>query len=150
MSTGLPFLNSTGLIPKILNRISEAQKPERFTQDFLGTKLGFSSGSARPIIPLLKRIGFLQSDGTPTDLYSKFRNPGERGFAMAKAMKIGYSSIFERNEYAHELPKEKLRDLIVEITGLEKTNGTVVAINGTFFALKEYADFDASQMNLYG
>jgi hypothetical protein len=61
-----PFLNATGLVTKILDKIIEASQPERFTQDFLSTKLGFSGGSARPIIPLLKKLGFIASDGTPT------------------------------------------------------------------------------------
>lgn len=141
MATKPPFMNSTGLIPRILNKITEAQKPERFTQDFLGTKLGFSSGSARAVIPLLKKIGFLQPDGAPTDLYSKFRNPSERGRAMAQAIRTGYKDVFERNEYAQDLAKEKLRGLIVEITGLKRSSRTVNAIVGTFKALKEFADF---------
>lgn len=63
-----PFMNAYGLVPKILDKIIEAQQPERFTQDFLSTKLGFSGGSARAMIPLLKRVGFLSSDGVPTQL----------------------------------------------------------------------------------
>jgi hypothetical protein len=54
-----PFMNATGLITKIFGRIAEAQKPERFTTDYLTTVIGYGSGSARPIIPLLKRLGFL-------------------------------------------------------------------------------------------
>jgi hypothetical protein len=143
-----PFINSTGLIDKIFSRVAEAQQPERFTQDYLGTKLGYSSGSAKPIIPLMKRLGFLRSDGTPTELYSRFRNPSERGAAMASALSEGYSDVYERNEYAHELTREKFRDLIVEMTGLEKTNATVRAIVGTFFALKSLADFEAKPKSL--
>jgi len=30
-----PFMNAYGLVPKILDKIVEAQQPERFTQDFL-------------------------------------------------------------------------------------------------------------------
>lgn len=104
-----PFMNAYGLVPKVLDKIIEAQKPERFTQDFLSTKLGFSGGSARAIIPLLKRIGFLSSDGVPTPLYSKFRNSDTRGSAMAQALRTGYREVFERNEYVQDLPKDKLK-----------------------------------------
>ncbi len=131
-----PFMNSTGLVSKILMRIAEAQQPPRFTQDYLATKLSFSSGSAKAIIPLLKRIGFLNSDGSPTQIYSEFRTNSGRGAAMAKAMRIGYSDIYERNEYAHNLSKEKLRDLVIEMTGLERGASTVNAIVGTFSALR--------------
>jgi hypothetical protein len=58
-----PFMNSTGLIGKIFEKIQQAKVPPRYTQDFQATVLGFGSGSARPFIPFLKRLGFLQSDG---------------------------------------------------------------------------------------
>jgi hypothetical protein len=138
-----PFMNATGLIPKILTKIAEAQQPERFTQDFLKTKLGYGSGSARPFIPFLKRIGMLASDGTPTQLYSRFRNPSERGRAMAEAMRIGYKDIFARNEYSQDLPKEKLKNLVVEMTGLEPKDGSITAVISSFLALRAFADFDA-------
>lgn len=137
-----PFVNATGLIEPFLRKISEAGRPARFTQDFLSTKLGFTSSSARPLIGLLKRLGFLQSDGVPTELYSQFRNSGESKNAMALAIRSGYAEVYERNEYAHELNKDRFRDLIMQITGLEKGNSTVAAIVGTFFSLKEFSDFD--------
>lgn len=48
----LPYLNAHGLITRVLDKIISASQPERFTQDFRASKLGFDSGSARPIIPL--------------------------------------------------------------------------------------------------
>jgi Family of unknown function (DUF5343) len=123
-----PFLNATGLVTKILDKIIEASQPERFTQDFLATKLGFSGGSARPMISLLKKLGFIASDGTPTPLYGQFRNPENRGAAMAQALRSAYKEIYDRNEYAHDLPREKFKNLVVEITGLEPDNQMVSAM----------------------
>jgi hypothetical protein len=137
-----PFLNATGLVTKILDKIIEASQPERFTQDYLATKLGYDSGSARPMIPLLKRLGFLSSDGTPSPLYAQFRNPENRGAAMAQALRTAYKEIYDRNEYAHDLPREKFKNLVVEVTGLEADNQAVSAIVGTFQNLKAYAKFD--------
>ncbi len=57
-----PFMNAYGNITKILAKVKEAQTPDRFTQDFLGTKLGFSGGSATPFIPFAKRLGLLAPD----------------------------------------------------------------------------------------
>lgn len=84
----LPYLASPGVIPKILAKIQKARRPDRFTQDFLETKLGQSGGSARAIIPLLKRMEFLSSDGTPTKLYDRFRNPSSNGAALAAELKV--------------------------------------------------------------
>jgi Family of unknown function (DUF5343) len=142
MGDNLPYMVSPGTIPKILGKIAEARRPDRFTQDFLEVKLGFPGGSARPIIPLLKRIGFLSSDGTPTKLYDSFRNAGSAGAAMAEGMKIGYKEIFDRNEYAYDMPREKLQALVVEMTGLEKDNRVAQSIVATFWALKEFANFE--------
>jgi len=137
-----PYMNAYGSISKVLNKMIEAKRPDRFTQDFLETVLALPSSSLRPVIPLLKRIGFLNADGSPTELYSKFKTEGGRKAAMAAGIRHGYPDVFKRNEYAHKLDKPKLTDIIVEMTGLEKSNQTVRNIVGTFSALNEFADFD--------
>ena len=143
MAAALPYLASPGLITKILGKIIEARRPDRFTQDFLETKLGFGSGQAMSMIPLLKRIGLLNSDGTPTALYDQFRNSDTQGAAMAQAIKTGYKELYDANEYAHDLPKEKLAALITQITGAEKDSRTTEMTVSTFMNLKQFADFDA-------
>lgn len=133
---------SPGTVKTILDKIVEAKTPDRFTQDFLETKLGAKGGSARPVIPLLKRIGFLQQDGSTTELYRKFRNEDSRGAAMAAAMRAGYAELFDRNEYVNLLTKPKLLELINEITGAEKGSRADEFTSLTFLKLKEYADFE--------
>ena len=142
MPAKLPYMFSVGLISKILEKIQQARRPDRFTQDFLETKLGHSGGSARPIIPLLKRIGFLGSDGAPTSLYDQFRNAETQGAAVAQGIKTGFSELFDRNEYAYDMSQEKLTSLVVEVTGGTRKERKTRAIVGTFLALKELADFE--------
>jgi hypothetical protein len=125
-----------------LDKITEARRPDRFTQDFLETKLGFSGGSAMQMIPLLKRIGFLASDGTPTPMYDRFRNPDTRGEAMAEGIRTGFKELYDVNEYAHDLTKEKLSALITQLTGAEKDSRATRATVATFHNLKPFADFD--------
>jgi hypothetical protein len=137
-----PFMNAYGNITKILTKVKEAQTPDRFTQDFLGTKLGFSGGSATPFIPFAKRLGLLAPDGTPTELYKRFRNPPQSEAAMAQAIKKGYSTLYERNEFVHDLDKKGLTGLVMEATGLAKDNGALKSIVSSFEALKKFADFD--------
>lgn len=136
-----PFMNAYGSVEKILEKIKHAKTPDRFTYDFLKATLGFKSSSARAFVPLAKRIGLLASDGSPTDLYKSFRNPAQSGGAMAKAIRKGYSQLFERNETAHKLAKKDLEGLLVEITGLQKNHATIRSIVGTFEALKPFAKF---------
>jgi hypothetical protein len=142
MSETLPFMNSTGLVGKILNKIIEAQTPLKYTQDFQANKLGYGSGSAKPFIPLLKRIGLIGPDGTPTDLYKRFRNSTTRGSAMASAIRNGYAQLYSVSEYAHDLDSKKLRDAVIQVTGHPSDSSTVSAIVGTFNALKAFANFN--------
>ncbi|WP_400995242.1 DUF5343 domain-containing protein [Agromyces sp. GXQ0307] len=133
---------STSVIPKILNKIREAATPDRFSQDYLGTVLGFAGGNAKPFIPLAKRLGLLNSDGTPTEVYKRFRgSQDESRGAMAAAIRTGYAPLFKRNEYADKLDRRKLEGLITEITGSEAGSSTVKATSGTFEALKQFATF---------
>lgn len=143
MASKLPYLASPGVVGKTLNKIQEARRPDRFTQDFLGTKLGLSGGSAMAMIPLLKKIGFLSSDGTPTARYDQFRNAATQGAAMSAGLRDAYAELYDRNEYAHDLTKEKLAGLVMEITGASKDDSTTKLTVSTFWALKDFADFDA-------
>lgn len=70
----VPSMPGDGNIAKVLGKIKTAAVLDRFTIDFLSTKLGLSSGTARPVIPFLKRAGFLHSDGSPSERYREFRN----------------------------------------------------------------------------
>lgn len=146
-SPNLPYVLATGRIEPLFQKIQEAQIPLRFTQDFLDAKLGMKGGSAAPLIPLLKRIGFLENDGVPTDLYRKFRNPEMMGAALAQGIRKGYAELYSRNEYAHDLSPDRLTNLIVEITGKQKGDRVVNAIVATFNALKSKADFGSSLPN---
>lgn len=138
-------MQSTGLVSKILDGIKTAKTPDRFSQDFLGTVLGFPSGSAKPFISLGKRLTLINSDGTPSDLYKRFRGSvDESKAAMAEAIRIGYAPLYKRNEFADQLDKKKLEGLVKEVTGSEDGSSTLRAIVGTFEALKSYADFTAS------
>ncbi|WP_417820637.1 DUF5343 domain-containing protein [Terasakiella sp.] len=145
MASKIPYMAAPGLIGKILPKIQEARRPDRFTQDYLATKLKHSGGSAQAIIPLLKRLGFLNSDGTPTERYDKFRNEHTQGAAMAAGMREAFKDLFDRNEWASDMEKAKLQSLMIEVTGLEKDNRSLQLMMSTFSALKAFADFEATE-----
>jgi hypothetical protein len=138
-----PFMNAPGNLSKILDKIKEAQTPDRFTHDYLSGTLGFTGGSSRPFIGLAKRIGLLAPDGSPTDLYKRFRNPSQSKAAIAQAMRRGYADLYKVNENAHDLNHQDLRGLVAQVTGLEAGSATAKAIVGTFETLKKYANFGA-------
>lgn len=141
MADKLPYVTGYGVITKALEKIKAAATPSRFTQDFLSTKLGFKGGSARPVTPFLKRAGFLGSDGVPSDIYKRFRNPTESGRAAATALRTAYRPLYDMNEYVHDLTDKDLRGLIVQATGAEPASQTVRVILGSFKALRSFATF---------
>jgi hypothetical protein len=140
----VPYLPAYGNITRTLEKIRAAQVPSRFSQDFLATTLNLSGGGVRPVIPFLKRTGFLAPDGTPTERYRRFRNDSERGAAAAEALRTGYARLYEVNEYIHDASDTALRGVVVQVTGAEPKSTTVKAIVGSFKALKAFAIFDES------
>ena len=100
-------------------------------------------GSPRPVIPFLKRAGFLGTDGTPTDLYKQFKNPSARGAAAAQGLRNAYTSLYGINEYVHNASDKDLKGIILQVTGLEEDSKLVPSMVASFKALKAYADFDA-------
>jgi Family of unknown function (DUF5343) len=143
MASKLPYVNQPGSVVKVFEKVRQAQTPERFTGDFLETKLGFRGGNYKQFIPFAKKLGFLGTDGVPSEIYKRFRNEGTTKSAMAEAVKIGYKELFERNEHADAMRKEDFKGLVVEVTGLDSKSRVVVLICSTFDALLKIADFNA-------
>lgn len=73
MATAPPYMASVKNLPAILLRIREAGAPPRFSNEFLKNSLGFASSNDRGVIAVLKQLGFLTSDGAPTQRYNEFR-----------------------------------------------------------------------------
>ena len=135
----MPYTATHKRLGDALRALIDAERPPKFNEDFLGTVLKIRGGSGRPIPPILKRVGLLNPDNSPTELYSKFKSDSSRPGAALQALKNGFGEIFKRSEYAHRESDEKIRDIVVEITGLTKTDGIVASILGTFNAFREYA-----------
>lgn len=135
-----PYTTSHGVLKQILQKMIEAERPTKFSGDFLNTVLGFSGGSAAVVPPILKRTGFLSADATPTDQYNRFKSEGGRSQAAFDALKNGFGELFKRNEYAHKLSDDGLRDLLVTITGLNKNDPVIRAISGTFQTIKSFIE----------
>lgn len=143
MAATLPYLVSPGSIKTGLEKIKAAATPDRVTQDFVQTKLNIKGGTGGALIPFLKKIGFVASDGSPTDIYKRFRNHATAGSAVLDAIKIGYRELEKVNEYFYELNDKDLLALIVQATGVEEGNKVAGLTLSTFKTLKPFANFDA-------
>lgn len=142
MAKNLPYVTTVSTLEKMLEKIIAASVPERFTQDFVSTKLSMKGGTARAIIPFIKKMGLVASDGSPTELYKEYRNHTKSGAAIAKSLKNVYGELYEMNEYAHDLKESELKGLIVEATGAEKDSVVVQKTLSTFKLLNKLADHE--------
>lgn len=142
MAENLPYNTSVTTLMKMLDKIKTASVPERFTQDFVSTKLSMKGGTAAACIPFLKKMGFVATDGTPTELYKEYRNPHKSRIAVGKAFRRLYEKLYEMNEYVHDASDQEILGMIVEYTGGEKTSTVTKSTLGTLNALRKIADFD--------
>lgn len=137
----LPYVTSPGNIDRALIQIKQAAVPERVSQDFVKTILKIPGGSGTQITTFLKKIGFTAQDGTPSDLYKKFRNPAQSGAAVAAAIRTAYAPLYIRNEFMHELPDDALLGLVTEVTGQPHDSNPVKLIYTCIKNLKGFANF---------
>jgi hypothetical protein len=144
METPLPYLVSPGSVKTALDRIRQAATPERVTGDFINTKINIKGGTGKALIPFFKKIGLVASDGSPTDLYKRFRNSSTSQMAIADAIKIGYRKLAELNEYFYDLNDNELLGHINQVTGAEANSPVSKLALSTFKNLKSYANFNAS------
>ncbi len=141
--SSLPYVTAPGNIEKALNGIKSAATPDIVSQDFVKTILKIPGGSGTQITSFLKKIGFANSDGSPSTIYKKFRNPATAGSALAEALRFGYAPLYERNEYMHSLSDKELKGLIIEETGLDKDSSVIGLVLSAIKALKKDADFSS-------
>jgi hypothetical protein len=83
-------------------------------------------------------MGFLGADNRPTEIYSKFQNDSQRPSAALEGLKRAFPELFKKNTYAHSLTEDEIKNILVEITGLKKTDSIISQIYGTFDALRHY------------
>lgn len=134
----LPYLTSHGTLKRILDKAIELAKPDKFSYDFLENVVKITGGAARACIPIMKKMKFLNSDNSTTELYARFRTEGGRSASAHAGLRSAFPEIFKRSDYAYSVEDGKLKDIIVEITGLKANDPIAQAIKGTFGVVKAY------------
>lgn len=139
-----PFVNAHGAIPKLFAEIKKASVPPKFNQDFLETALELKSSSHRALIPLLKRLDFIDAANAPTATYKNFRDDEHSGSIMSIAVKHAYSSVFNANEYAYKLNRTELNKKLISLLGTSEDDPNISAVSGTLSELFKLSDFESS------
>ncbi|HWD93750.1 MAG TPA: DUF5343 domain-containing protein [Verrucomicrobiae bacterium] len=143
----LPYVTAPGNIEKALIAIKSAATPERVTQDFVKTILKIPGGSGDQITAFLRKTGFVNQDGTPSETYKRFRNVATSGSAIADALKVAYSPLYRRNEFMHALSKEELKGIVIEETGAAKDSSVPENVVAAIEALKKFANFNSPSLS---
>jgi hypothetical protein len=142
---GLPtsYTQAYGSFDEFFSRIRDAQAPDKFILQIL-KDWGYKSNNHRPFIPLLKSLGFLSSDGTPTQRYHDYRSHAKSKEVMGNALKEAYSDIFLIK--AHPTTKDK--ELIQgKFKSYHNVSDNVAKLHtNTFYALLKLADLEASNV----
>jgi len=141
----LPYVIAFGNIPKFFEEITKASVPPKITTEYIYTILGLKSTSYRAMIPLLKKLFFIDEASIPTTHYKNYRDVSKGKTVMASRIKSAHSGLYASNEYAHKLDKNELKSKIKTLTGLADSNKSVGYMVGTFIELCKLADFEGKE-----
>lgn len=140
-----PYVNAYGKIPDVFNGIKSASVPPKFTLDFLSTVLGLTSSSYRAMIPLLKKLKFLDQVSVPTDIYKRYREEAQSSDILGIQVKEAYSNIYSAAEYAHKLTAEELKSKLKTLLGVGDKDKAIPYVVGTFQELVKLSTFDTKK-----
>jgi len=141
-----PFVNAYGKIEEVFAKITEAAVPPKVTNDFLYTKLGLKSTSYRAMIPLLKRMGFIDNANVPTAAYRDYRDEKKSRIIMAHLVRSAYKDLFATNEYAYNLRKEEIVSKLNTVLGTPADDKNTPRVASTFLALCNLANFESKEI----
>src|SRR5208282_1556413 len=140
-----PYVNGYGGIPKLFAKIKDAAVPPKFTQDFVSTVLDLKSSSFRAMIPLLKRLGFIDQANVPTQAYKDFRENSLSGTVMAERLREAYKPLFGAHEYVYKLDKKDLQGKLKSLLGAAEDDQNIPFVAATFLELSKLAKWDGAQ-----
>jgi hypothetical protein len=144
----LPYLPSYKNVGKLFSAIDSAKKPDALTTRVLAETFGIRGAGDRPLITMLKTLGFLDQSSKPTSQYDLLKNPAQAKLAIAAGIRKAYAPLFDANENANTLAGEELRGLIAQVAGADK--GIASKIAGTFSSLVKLGDFSGRPSPLRG
>jgi len=96
------------------------------------------------MIPLLKKLGFIDQANVPTQAYKDYRDEAQSGSVMARQLRQAYNSLFTANEYAWKLEKKELQSKLKNVTGAGDDDPNIPNVAGTFLELSRLASWNGA------
>lgn len=137
------YMASVKNLPAILDKIVEGTAPPKFTTSHLKT-IGFTSSNDRAVIPLLKDLGFLSEDGTPTKRYHDYRNAAKSKKVLAEALREAFEPIFHVNENPAKADRPAIRGTFKSVNNVSDRVAEFQAM--TFLTLLDKADLSGDRV----
>lgn len=132
-----------GQLPKLFETLRQGQAPTKFNREFL-KDIGFKSSNHLAFIPLLKGLGFLSADGSPTQRYRDFLDSTRSSKVIAEALNEAYGDIFIIKARPTKADRKMIAGKYKSTYNMSDTTADRAA--ATFLALLDLAD----EATLYG
>lgn len=129
-----------GSIPAYLDAMLDAHPPERFSAKFM-ENLGFDASNDRLFVGILKDLGFIDTDGAPTERYFSFLDRSRSKEIVADGIRDAFVDLFAVNTKANEMSVADVKNKLRTLYAGKKTDLVIGHIAKTFNALCQYADF---------
>lgn len=135
-----PYTTVPGKLRDLLSKAPTMGRPNKITTEWL-RQAGWTSSNDRSMIPVLKFVGLIGPDGTPTTLWEAIRVQDQaRRAQLAASIREAYAELFGLYPDAHRKDAEALRNFFrAHTAGGEQVQGKLVQ---TFQVLADFADFD--------
>lgn len=134
------YVQVYGQLSDFFQKISEGQAPSQFTHQHL-KDLGFTSTTHRAFVPLLKALGFLSGEGTPSARYHEYRNTAQSRRVMAEALREAYGDLFIIKAKPTEADRALIEGKFKSAHNVSDRLAKLMAT--TFYSLLSLADLDA-------
>jgi hypothetical protein len=134
------YVQVYGQLDDVFRRIAEGQAPDKFTIQHL-KDLGFTSSNFRAVVPLLKALGFLSDDGTPTSRYHEYRNTAQSKRVMAGALRDAYADLFTIKTSPTPADRKLIEGKFKSVHNASTNTAKLMA--STFYSLLDLADLSA-------
>ncbi len=131
------YMTSTKNLPAIMQKIIDGTAPPKFTVAHL-RGIGFKSSNDQGILPLLKDLGFLAADGTPTARYHDYRDSSRSKIVMGEALHQAYEEIFHIKEHPTKADRAAIEGRFKSVHNASDRVAEFQA--ATFLALLDLAD----------
>lgn len=135
-----PYILKPSSAEDFLKRMHERPEPRAVSQAYLDS-LGYKSSNDRQIIPMLKFVNFLASNGAPDDNFRSFRDTSKQRAVMAQALVTSYEDLFKTIPKPCEASDEDLENFFRTATG--KGGRMLKATVDAFKVLCKFADLAA-------